>query len=75
MKKGQIFLGVASALNTVGSGLAFKVAHKFIKHLIYGKTSPTSSYCQACRTWFTGSSNLAQRCKTANGANALFTTH
>jgi hypothetical protein len=77
MKKGQIILGVASALITVGSGLAFKVAHKFTKHAVYGKTAATSSVCKVCRTWFTNGASLvaAKGCKTAGGVNALFTTH
>jgi hypothetical protein len=77
MKIRQIILGAASTIAIVGSGLAFKVSHKFSKHPVYGRTSVNSTICKVCRTWFTSGPSLveAQRCKTSNGVNALFTAH
>lgn len=64
MKKGQIILGVAYAIIAVGSGLAFRAAHKFSRHPIYGKTSNNGSACEQCRTYFTGTGFFAGNCKT-----------
>jgi hypothetical protein len=74
MKKGQIILGVASAIIAVGSGLAFKASHKFTRHAVYGKTSASSSVCVACGTLRTGSGTNAVNCKTTAAVKTAFIT-
>ena len=68
MKKGKIILGLAAAAITVGSALAFRVAHKFTSHSVFVKTA--LGFCQPCANlFFTGSGGGANRSCTLGTAN------
>src|SRR5258708_39637524 len=74
MKKGKIILGAAAALVTVGSSLAFKVAHKFSGGaLVYANTANNSPLicpvtCNSLRTISTGGAYFTT-CVTVGGNN------
>ncbi len=71
MKNGKVILGVAAAIVTVGSGLAFKAAHKFRTVKVYGKTA-LGNVCQQCKSlWTTNSAVHATKCKTIGGVATL----
>jgi hypothetical protein len=66
MKKGKVILGVATAVISIGSVLAFKVAH-FGQKFVYGKTS--AGVCKPCASLWTNhsASHHSTVCNTVAG--------
>src|ERR1700743_3331844 len=70
MKKGKIILGVATAVISVGSFLAFKVA-RISTPPVYGKTS--GGVCRLCASLFThvAANHHAITCNTQVGGGGV----
>src|SRR5258708_36992398 len=74
MKKGKVILGVAAALVTIGSSLAFKVAHKFSGgNRVFANTANSATSicpvtCNSLRTVTAGGTQFAT-CVTVGSSN------
>ena len=69
MKSGKIILGLAAAVVTVGSSLAFKTAHKFSTHKVFVRVNMAGK-CVQCKGLWTNLGNAVHNtyCTTIMGA-------